>query len=363
MNTEISSDYLLATDTSVPFETRLGVLENKISSELKGVRQLGKMATRIKGIRENYKKELQRIIARKKYSNFREYLNKELRSQSDKLLPPKGPEMSSKERELLITRRKEKSLAFLKKLGVKSEKIQAQNRYVKKRLTNMVPSPQKRKGQVVQLVPTKEVPRQFRTGKTNPWTWVTPPFPGWAWNYSGYLSGFSFTPTLYLDSATGLVGNSNALSVSDADDFDGGSVDYYASVGFWYQMPATGLIEVWIEGQSASSHHHLSLWDEWGWSSSGIHQRNYLTFKATGTPTSDELRESEMSFFVRTGYADGTWDEHYLSDGNVYWAHMFSDVPFAKGSWIYIEVGTHNAHYCFFKRCQSRQRNKIQVVH
>jgi len=42
VQTEISSDYLLATDSNVPFETRLGVLENKISSELKGVRRLGK---------------------------------------------------------------------------------------------------------------------------------------------------------------------------------------------------------------------------------------------------------------------------------------------------------------------------------
>src|SRR3990172_7989150 len=111
-------------------------------------------------------------------------------------------------------------------------------------------------------------------------------------------------------------------------------------------MPSTGLVEVWIEGQSAASHHHLSLYDEFGWSDSFAYQRNYLTLQTSdGVP--DEQKTSQMSWFSETGYSDGYWDTHYLSDGATYWAHLFSGVSYPSGSWVYIQVGTRTLNNCF----------------
>ena len=83
-----------------------------------------------------------------------------------------------------------------------------------------------------------------------------------------------------------------------------------------------------------------------GWSSSRVDQNDYLTLKADG-PTSDEWRKSRMSWFTEVGYTDGYWDNHYLTDGGTYWAHLFTDTAFSAGSWVWVQVGTWTNQYTF----------------
>jgi len=114
-------------------------------------------------------------------------------------------------------------------------------------------------------------------------------------------------------------------------------------------MPTSGLVEVWIEAQSNWSHHHVSLWDEFGWSYSAFNQHNYLTLKASVGESASELQLAEMSWFQGTGHTDGYWDNHYLVDGDIYWANLISDprIIIPAGAWVLVEVGMLNWNTAF----------------
>ena len=345
MQTLHSSQSQVGLHSEVPLETYQAVLEHLISAEQADVRRVGKVTRKIKLIEQKYKEEVRDLMGANKYKQLRAYVAEVKQAQAERLLPPRGPDMSVEELAGLHAQRREASQKFLNKLGVSAIDLAKLTKSYRRQLERLVPPPPTLKGKPVQLVLPADVPPAIRAKKTNPWTRVTPPYAGWAWNYNGWVAGFGFTPTLYLDSAAGLVGNSNDLTDSDASDLDVGSVEYNANVGFWYRMPSTGLVEVWIEGQSAASHHHLSLYDEFGWSDSSVYQRNYLTLQ-TSDGVADEQKVSQMSWFWRTGYSDGNWDNHYLSDGATYWAHLFSGVSYPSGSWVYIQVGTRTLNNC-----------------
>lgn len=346
METIYNSQSEVASHTEVPFEARHAVIEQMKASEQADIKQTGEQASTAIQIRQEHREQIQKIMGADKYEQLRAYIAEQKQNQAKSMLPPHGPDMSIEELAKLDEKRKKEALTYIRELGVNVNQLKALGEQTRKRLADLVPPAPTEQGKPVILVLPDDVPSDIRAGKANPWTIVHPPYPGWAWSYNGWLSGFSFSPALFLNQTTGLVGNSDYLSDSDASDADVGYIEYLASVGFWYQMPSTGLVEVWIEGQSGSSHHHLSLWDEWGWSDSSTYQRNYLTLKATGSSTS-ELRRSQMSWFYETGYTDGYWDNHYLTDGNIYWAHLFSDISFAAGSWVYVEVGMRNWNYCY----------------
>jgi hypothetical protein len=340
-----SSQSQVAFHSDVPPEAHQAVIEHLISAEQADVRRAGKATSKIRLIEQKYMEQVRALMTASKYEKLRAYVAEEKRAQAERLLPPRGPEMSQEELADLRAQRRESSLTFLTKLGVSANDLAKLTKSTRRQLWRLVPPPPTLKGKPVQLVLPADVPPAIRAKKSNPWTRVTPPYPGWAWNYTGEVAGFGFTPTLYLDSAAGLVGNSNDLTDSNASNFDHGFVTYNTNVGFWYRMPSTGLVEVWIEGQSAASHHHLTLHNEFGWSDSSVAQVNLLTLRTSdGVP--DERKTSQMSSFSEIGDTSGFWDNHYLSDGATYWAHLFSAVSYPSGSWIYIQVGTQTFNYC-----------------
>ena len=254
--------------------------------------------------------------------------------------------MDEEEVQLLHRQRQESSRAFLRRLGVDHEALRAVSEETRSRLAELQPAPQLQDGKPVMLVLPRDVPAEIREGRANPWTDVRPPYAGWSWSYSWWAYDFAVSVNHFLDSAAGLVGNVVSLTDSDAGDFDVPRGEHQTSVGFWYLMPSAGLVEVWIEGQSAASHHHLSLYDEWWWSDSSTYQYDFLTLKATGASPSG-VRTSQMSWFYQTGHTSGHWDNHYLCDGCAYWAHLYSDIAFPAGSWVWVEIGTKNTNYAF----------------
>lgn len=262
--------------------------------------------------------------------------------------------MSREELRKLQTQRNERGLALLRKLGVELSALKALNEAHRNSIEQFLPASPMRDGQIVSLILPENVPEDIRLGATKAaaapaiaWSTYRPPYVGRGWSYSWYSSGFGVSFDRFLDSNSGLVGSWTNLTNGDAGDSDAAWVDYRTSVGFWYQMPAAGLLDVWIEGQPAKDRHSIFLSDEWGWSDSSVAQRNYLTLKGTAGNTSSGVSLAEMSWLTPNGYTDGHWDNEYLTIGASYWAHLYSDISFAAGQWVYVEIGNRNWNYAY----------------
>jgi hypothetical protein len=352
METDYSSQSHVALHSEVPFEIRQAVFENRIADEHADIKRSGEFASKIKHIAEEYDEKLRKFMGAEKYEQFREYIAEKMREQAKVLVPPRGPEMSREELNQLRVQRKEMGLAFLNKLGIDLKELKALNESARSRFAKLTFSGSNKDSQSMMILP-EDVPSSIRSDKLDivapavAWSVFTAPYPGWAWNYSWYVRGFSASYDRFLNSASGLVGSWTYLTDGDAGDNDAAWVRYNTSVGFWYQMPTAGLLDVWIEGQPASDRHYLSLYDEWGWSDSSVEQHNYVTMKATAGSTSSGLSLALMSWFTESGYTDGHWDVSYLTLGSSYWAHLYSDISFAAGQWVYVEVGNRNWNYCF----------------
>jgi len=188
-----------------------------------------------------------------------------------------------------------------------------------------------------------DVPSDIREGKANPWTVVRPPFPDWSWYYTGWHNGFGFSPTLFLDSNSGNVGNDNFLFDTDASDFDHAQIEYNASIAFWYQMPANGRLDVYIEAESQEALHQLTLVDEWGVSDAFSWQENYLAVKVDGL-ANDPWQKALTSWFKYDGDSEGHWANTYIPHGTIWWAHLVTQNWFPKDSWVHVTAGTTSWH-------------------
>lgn len=349
MRTEYQSQAQMPYRNDVPFETRQAAIEERIAAEQASVKRAGEDAKNLALASQEYRDDLVKLLGHDKYAQLRAYVHEQKRYARKFLLPPRGPEMSKEEVDRFRGERREESLAFLNQLGIAPSKLQSLSQRVGTRIKQLGPSHPVRDGKRVMLQLPSDVPQEIRAGKTNPWTYFAPPYPGWAWSYTGFNAGFTFIPTLYLDPGIGLVGNINHLQDTDASDNDYGHMVYNTAIRIWYQMPTAGLIEAWIEGQVASAHHRVSLHDEFGWSDSDAWQHDYLTFNATVGGSSSAVQMSEMSWFSEEGNTDGYWDNEYLTEGASYWANLVSDrsVIIPAGAWVLLEVGMTNFNATF----------------
>ncbi|WP_328965659.1 hypothetical protein [Streptomyces virginiae] len=113
-----------------------------------------------------------------------------------------------------------------------------------------------------------------------------------------------------------------------------------ALVGFWYKMPTSGLLEVWIQAQCSFARHQLTLLDEWDVLDASIRQDNQIAFRAQGGGIATQMRTSVGSGFYLRRDTSGTWTVENITPGQKFWAHLFSDVAFLAGTWVHVEVGT-----------------------
>jgi hypothetical protein len=291
--------------------------------------------------------KIKQLLGDANYKDFRKLIAEEDKKLSTKLLSPIGPSLTMDKRMEIVKDRDKSLVDFLNQKNIDIKEMKKIDEKFRKQIDEVLkPEIPEKDGKPVQILHTKDVPEEIVKETFNPWTIKTPPFSGWSWQYNGYVSGFSFFPTLYLNAASGLVGNKNYLRDRSASDFDYGFVTYDVLVGFWYKMPKAGMLEVYIKAQNSFNEHYCSLSDEWGISDSSNYQYNYLILDIVD-PDSDIVSSSRMSWWYETGYNNGHWVNSYLTEGNDYWAHLYSDIPFAKDKWVYVLVGTRTYNYAF----------------
>jgi hypothetical protein len=299
-----------------------------------------RQAEEITAIGEQHRYELRKLLGESGYNEMRTLIR---RPEERPVIPGAQPE-SHKAMQARRAERKARIHALLGELKISPERVHAINAQTREKIMRTLPRPPTRDEQTITFHRPYDVPVEIREGRASPWKIHTPPFNDWSWWNDGWTSGnFHFAPELFLNSDLGIAGNNNHLYNTDASDFDHSQMEYNASVGFWYQMPQNGKLDIWIEGFCDAALHHLTLVDEWGSSDAFSWQENYLVVKCDGL-ANDPWQKALMSWFKYDGDGEGAWNNTYIPHGTICWAHLITQNWFPKDSWVHINAGTTSWH-------------------
>ncbi len=162
-------------------------------------------------------------------------------------------------------------------------------------------------------------------------------FRPWSWrNVGGH---FEVETIMRIDPPSGSVESTINARDPRAADWDDLVALAQAFVGFWYQMPTAGRVEVIVEAvPDPGSYHSLSLTNELGWSTSSVTQQNGIALRCTG-PDSEFFTATLLTEFVKDGETEGSWFVSPFGADDTRWLRMSSTTSFPAGSFVFIEVG------------------------
>ena len=157
------------------------------------------------------------------------------------------------------------------------------------------------------LEPDAELPRDAALEEpkptNNPWTWAFPPYTG-QWTHESAFGGSrgSRWRTRSANAASGELYLWSRADLFGADDSDYSVVDIMGEVGFWFRMPAAGLVEAWVWYQDIDTDYTGQLWDESGCSDADIQQLSRVYMWTGG---SSERYSTVIDY--RRGESSGSW--------------------------------------------------------
>jgi hypothetical protein len=339
-NVYAQSHHLAPTDA--PIEAMQHAVKAMTTAMNERVDDIGRQYREMAVIEEVCRRRLQQLIGDDGYKRLRA-LHKRLYERPAIL--PKQPESPTE----VLARRdndKRRKHELLMELKVSPEDVRSLYREMRKKIVGSIPPPPSRDGQILSLLRPFDLPSEIREGKANPWTIARAPYSDWSWYYTGWTNGFGFTPTLYLDQMSGQVGSSNCLLDNNASDFDYAQIEYNASIGFWYQMPVNGRLDIYVEAQADVTTHQLTIIDEWGESDAFSWQENYLVVKADGL-AQDPWQKAMTSWFKYDNDNEGSWIYDNIHHDTTWWAHLQTQNWFPKDSWVHINAGSTSWHRAF----------------
>ena len=307
--------YLSPTD--VPIEATQHAVKAMTTAMNERTDDIGRQYSAMEGIKEEHGRRLRQLIGEDGYERLRA-LHKRSTERAGILPKQPGSPAEVRARRTYNQQRKRELLLDLK---VSPDDLRSLYRETRKKIVETIPPPPQYDGQISSLLRPFDLPEAIREGRANPWTIVRPPYPEGSWYHDGWVSGFSFTPTLFLDQNTGQVGNSNYLFDADAGDFDHAQIEYNTSIGFWYQMPVNGRLDIYVEAQADVTTHQFTAIDEWGESDVFSWQENYLAVKADGL-SQDPWQKSLTSWFKYEDDDEGSWLYDNIHHGTTRWAHF-----------------------------------------
>jgi len=216
------------------------------------------------------------------------------------------------------------------------------------------------------LEPDAQIPADASTvapePTSNPWTWVFPPYVhGWTSIQESNGSRGVRQRTL---SATPTSGEINLWSRNElygADDSDWSRIDIMSEVGFWFRMPAAGLVEAWIRYQDVNTDYTGQLGDESGCSDADIQQLSRVYLWTSGSTE----RYSTVVDYHR-GEREGSWAVGGATGpGATLSRQFFSNRTYAAGEWVYVAAGARDLNYFWVDDmwCRSVMQTRWFVNH
>jgi hypothetical protein len=194
----------------------------------------------------------------------------------------------------------------------------------------------------------------------NPWTWRFPPY---AHQWSSIVSSYGTAGTVMRSASsngnTGEVKLDSWIELVGASDSDYLKTDLMSEVGFWFQMPAAGMLEVWAWYQDINTDYTGYLADESGCSDAEVHQlsRQYLW-------TLGSTERYFTAFEKKYGEDDeGSLAEYLSNPGFIIPRHFLSNKAYAAGEWVYASVGVRDFNYFWVNdmSCRSRMTSQYFV--
>lgn len=328
----------------MPEEDAFRLLNSTQSAKAARNTALVKSVGRVRELSAKYRTALESVISRDKQARLRDFVESEKRSFAERMFTGAEKQLANAEIAKIMTERAAKGAQFMQRSGIDAAALAKVQKDFRKAFERAFkPEVPMYEGKPVRVLLPGEIPQAVREGKLNPWVVKVAPASSWAWWYDGWTDGFGFDPTLHLDRAAAYVGNTSYLHDGDASDWDAALIDFETRVGWWYQMPSAGLLEVWVEMQPSECLHYLSLHNEWGWSDSFISQYCYATFRVSG----GTYGTSTASYHWWDGYTSDHWSIRHLTPGSSYWFHFFSKEAYAKDVWVRPEAGMMSHHYAY----------------
>lgn len=176
----------------------------------------------------------------------------------------------------------------------------------------------------------------------NPWTWVGPPFED---SFRYLAQGGSRGSRYYNVTADPFRGEwdiHSTMTVNGADDSDLLYLIASTSFKFWFQMPAAGLVEMWVFMQSVGSQHSGTMEDEWGNSDGDV---NLLIRSEMQITNPWAIHDSRLTLVdYHRGEREGRWSTVIAPLGEFRYAHFFSPDLYDAGQWVRCTFGTFFYH-------------------
>lgn len=322
-----------------PDEVLVSAVDDHAAREKQVVTVRTKLSTQLGELQAGCKKDLRSVISPEQADNYEKFHARTKQRIVDLTSVTQQTTESLNLEDKMRRQIAGEARRFTAQLGVDATKIsQVQKRYLAAARTAVEDATNSHDVAPYVAVSADEVP----TVEHNPWQWRNAPFSGqwgsqasfgtrgtrWVWHHENRLSGE--------------LGCWSSMNISGADDSDTTYTDAYSELQFWFQMPAAGLVEVWLYLQAIDTPFGGCLYDEWGFSDANIQElsRPYLwVLSPFGSPRYGTLLD------YRRGEVEGCWSGSIATAGAYRYAHLFSFDSYAAGQWVNCGVGIHDFDY------------------
>jgi hypothetical protein len=307
-------------------------------------------ARKAQDITEDASRRFHDLVGSDRWTSLRQLMQRHRLELRDLWQPPGGPNLDYSETNRA---RIDKVDSVLREIGVSPQQVKTIGQEWQARLEEVMPSYEAATVPGYHLennlakwlelsplhkaaLPWGELAPLDDTGP-NRWFLFRPPF--WGFNFdfdSNHTSRFKVDREHVLSPAAGLVGNNVTMDVVDSGDYSAADAIVDTQIGFGFEAPTAGVVEVLVDAVSGIATHDLDTSNEWGWSEFWIHQRNYLTMHVLH-PDIPEPSLALMSHFEWNDISDA--HREYLVSDEHYFAQFLSPAPVPAGHMV-ILVGT-----------------------
>lgn len=338
-NTGFSLDPL----KDVPLDVQEKATELYLESNHQVFQREQSLKGEVEKLNRAYQTKLHKLIGRKNLERYLKFCQNQRETMKTAVSKQKPTFSGEQELQAVCRRAKAKSRRFLQDIRFDMTRASQMRNAHKQRLSQVIERHRGKPDDSNYLVLPKNVPENIY----NPWAVYSPPYAGWAWMNSWWRTDEPDNPhfEIYLDVVTGSIGSKVHINVHGADDNDNCAALQKTGLNFWYQIPVTGLLEVWVKIQAIDTDYTGRFTDEWGWSDATCDQDSSI-FLQVKSPAISAPRYSTVLDYRRTG-TTAQWVNSVAAAGNERWAHLFSTESYAAGTWLLVEVGTQENNYFY----------------
>jgi hypothetical protein len=334
-------------EAHIPLATRLDLNDLLVERQQRLNATHRELSAGLARLHEEYRRRVREMVGEQRYQEnlprYRELLGRFAAQAERKALTPENDRTARELRRALAAEKH----AFYHGLGIdlpqviqmRDDAVVAARRLVEHSLQRDLE------------MPAEDVPEPEPTD--NPWSWRYPPYANqWGAIVSSFGTGGDIWRSANANAKTGDIHLESWIQLYGADDSDTLNTDAMCEVGFWFQMPAAGMLEVWAYFQDINSDYNGFLYDESGCSDADVLQLSRL-YLWTGGSTERYVPVVE----VKRGEDDeGPWAENFTTPGTVIARHFFSQKAYAAGEWVYGAIGVKDFNYFWVDDMTCRSR-------